>query len=393
MIKRRSALRRRLSAIRAVQAIYMPCVPAMLAAVSLEESAAAIVTSRHGSTAAITTSSHDDAAHGSANPAHSRHGDFPEDEQLFLPHNLTPTERAGCAAGLAAIEERVRDAQLHETLDRLRLHLHIKARLVTFKNRNVRAQRPNTRARGQINTNEQRIVWYANKYRAARKAKLALAGDGAWCTQWRELACTDVRTLLAEDDPVNAAAIGRATTNEVPMLSEGRRQTSWIWRVAANEARDTGEDGTEGDSMGMQDGASYHTSLTRDADTNFVAVRVEYLKARARAARFSEQQVLLTEEKRRVLKTLEYEAVIWKKREKHTAGTTAAETEGLTAYAARQALLRLKLRADFARIWGETIAPIPTDDPGFGGDMEDAAAALSDSSDDEIESDVEELLG
>lgn len=89
---------------------------------------------------------------------HCRNDDFLEDKKLFLPHALTPDQRAGCAVGLASLEERMRDAQLHECLDRLRVHLHIKARLVTFKNRNVRAQGPNTRARGQINTNEQKVV-------------------------------------------------------------------------------------------------------------------------------------------------------------------------------------------------------------------------------------------
>ena len=99
--------------------------------------------------------------------------DRPESQPLFLPHSLTQEDRDACTGDLGQIEERLRDAQLLASLDQLRVHLHIKSRLVTYKNRHVRHQVPNTRARRRIEVNEGKIIALAEKYRAARKAKQA----------------------------------------------------------------------------------------------------------------------------------------------------------------------------------------------------------------------------
>lgn len=152
--------------------------------------------------------------------------DLPEDQPLFLPHELTFEDLEQCTPGLAEIEERLRDAQLFAMLDKLRVQLHVKTRLITFKNRNVRHQGPTTRARRRIDVNEGKILAIAEKYRAAYAAKLVLAGPGLWQKEWRELARSDVRTMLAADDPTNG---GREET------SEGRRTTSWIWMAADRE--------------------------------------------------------------------------------------------------------------------------------------------------------------
>ncbi|EKM51330.1 uncharacterized protein PHACADRAFT_61413, partial [Phanerochaete carnosa HHB-10118-sp] len=61
----------------------------------------------------------------------------PEDQRLFLPYKLDETDLALCSQGLAEIKECLRDAQLHDSLDKLRAQLHVKTRLVAFKNRNV----------------------------------------------------------------------------------------------------------------------------------------------------------------------------------------------------------------------------------------------------------------
>ena len=141
---KRTALRRRLIAFRAVQAIYVPCVPSLAAAHALSVAPAASTPSGQRPAAAASTTS-------------SRIIDRPEDEPLFLPHSLTAEQLQNSAPGLARIEERLREAQLDESLDRLRLHLHVKARLVTFKNRQVRHQGPNTRARRLIDANQEKI--------------------------------------------------------------------------------------------------------------------------------------------------------------------------------------------------------------------------------------------
>ena len=218
MVSRRNGLRRRLAAVRAVQSVYMPCTRAHIAATQQPSSLAP-------DNATLPPDSTSSQATSTATTT-----DRPEDEMLFLPHELSLTELQGCALGIANIEERLRDAQLHENLDKLRVALHVRARLVTFKNRHVRAQRPNTRARRQIDLNNAKVAAHADKYRAARKAKYALTKGGEWEKTYRPLAQTDVRTMLPEDDPANREAM--KSVDAMPMLSEGRRKPSWIWMAA-----------------------------------------------------------------------------------------------------------------------------------------------------------------
>ena len=145
-------------------------------------------------------------------------------------------ELSSCTPGLGKIEERLRDGQMHDALAKLRVHLHIKTRLITFKNRNIRNQVANTRARGRIDVNEVKVKTFASKYRKVRAAKLALAGHGAWETCYRELHDADIRTLNGDhfETPVIVGADGTFSTL---LESKGRRRTSWIW-MAADVAQD-----------------------------------------------------------------------------------------------------------------------------------------------------------
>lgn len=154
--------------------------------------------------------------------------DRPEDQPLFLPSTLTVPQFTGCtnASGLKDLEKRLREGQLRSSLDKLRVHLHIKTRLMAFKGRNVRHQGPTTRARKKINSNEAKIIAYAEKYRAARRAMVALVGPGDWESEWRVLDRRDVR-CLKDDDPETALP-----------TSEGHRQLSWIWRAAGQRDED-----------------------------------------------------------------------------------------------------------------------------------------------------------
>lgn len=210
LIDRRAAIRRRLLNIREIQTIYMTCVPSKL------------------------------AQHLRTNPAAS---EYPEDQVLFFPSSLSTEDLRGCIQGLALLEERLRDAQLYDSLDRLRVHLHIRSRLAVDKTRNVRHQGANTRARRKIDVNESKIIALAEKYRVARQAKHSLVGPGDWESKWRPLDRSDVRTLMIRDDFVNLTA-----EEGIRQISEGRRTTSWIWMSADSQGSDTSVQ------AGMQDG-------------------------------------------------------------------------------------------------------------------------------------------
>lgn len=213
-MQRRTGLRARIASIREVQAIYIPPVPQLVA--QYQQAIATRLASQTRPSLTITDI------------------DVPEDQPLFLPSALTSEQRAICTPGLAEIETRLRDGQLASSLDTLRCHLHIKSQMLRYKERNVRHQDPNTRARAKIETNETKIVVAAEKYRAAWNAKIALVGRGQWTGKWRELKKSDVR-CLNEDNGLDGQGAGR---------SEGRRSLSWIWQ---------GADATEGGS-GMTEG-------------------------------------------------------------------------------------------------------------------------------------------
>lgn len=162
-----------------------------------------------------------------------------EQQPLFFPHALPQDELDRCHFGLSEMEERLREGQLRSALDKVRVHLHMKARLIIFKNRNARGQGANTRANDKILANEAKIILAAEKYRAARAARMALNPQGNWKEQWPPLATADVR-CMHEDDPTE----GREPT-------EGRRTLSWIWRSADKSGGDAMNAGVKGMTDGM----------------------------------------------------------------------------------------------------------------------------------------------
>ncbi|KAF7795842.1 hypothetical protein EIP86_007009 [Pleurotus ostreatoroseus] len=290
LIDKRATIRRRLLAVREIQAIYMSCVPQMLARYLQSTPHAA---------------------------------EYPEEQNLYLPSSLSPEELQGCKSGISALEERLRDAQLYDSLDRLRVHLHIRSRLAVNKARNVRHQGANTRARRKIDVNESKIGALADKYRAARRAKLSIAGPGDWEKQWRVLDRSDVRTLAVQDNFANMTA-----EETVRQISEGRRTTSWIWMTADSQSLDTTIE------VGMQE-----------------ALRIEFLRTRARSRRWSEQVALLEEEQRRTLVSLEGVALEWDRRMLKYSGAEDAYSQGLAAYAAEQAAVQRGLKAKYRALW------------------------------------------
>ncbi|GJE90469.1 CxC2 domain-containing protein [Phanerochaete sordida] len=343
-IAKRAALRHRLNSVRAVQAVYMPCVARKLAQYRLD-----LLPTRLASAPRPL-------------PAEIDLLDVPERQPLFLPHQLEEDELQASVAGLADLEARLRDGQLSDSLDKLRVHLHIRSRLIRFKDRHICHQRANTRARTKIDQNEVKIAALKEKYRAARKAKLALVGPGSWERRWRVLLDSDVTSLRGDDEVVGVGT------------SEGKRTLSWIWM---------GADAEGGDANGIRG--------LNDA------LHVEYFKSRARRERYREETILLQEEKRRTLASLEHAALEWDCLEGQVRSLKPDEVvgEGAAAYAASRAAIERALRARFHTIW-TTISPqaralLAVDSNATDGlendevaDLHFAAAADADSDDDPL---------
>ncbi|KAK0494182.1 hypothetical protein EDD18DRAFT_1107671, partial [Armillaria luteobubalina] len=112
-------------------------------------------------------------------------------------------------------------------------------------------------------------------------------------------------------------------------LSEGQRTLSWIWKTQL-----------QGGKEGLQE-----------------ALRIEWCKSRARAQRWQEECVLLTEEMRRVQTTFQYYAGLWKDRGKNVG------LPGARAYALKQEALWNELNANAREQWNSLKEMLPSASP------------------------------
>lgn len=121
---------------------------------------------------------------------------------------------------LLELEWKLRLAQAYESLDQIRHHLQIRTHVFKFKDRFVRGQGANTRARGAISTIQANIDSNCDTYRVARSALVSLGNalghsTASWESQLRFLMNSDVRGIADGEDG----------------QSEGRKELSWIWKV------------------------------------------------------------------------------------------------------------------------------------------------------------------
>ena len=126
---------------------------------------------------------------------------------------------------LGEYEWLLREAQAHDSLQKLRDSLRLKDYLLKTKKKSSRGVRENTRSQTQIDNAVKKVKTAAIKYRVARMALIALApilgkGDN-WCSEFQVLEDNDIRGLPVEG------------------LGEGTRTLSWIWTsvpISSDEA-------------------------------------------------------------------------------------------------------------------------------------------------------------
>ncbi|KAJ8697361.1 hypothetical protein PTI98_004171 [Pleurotus ostreatus] len=242
----------------------------------------------------------------------------PESILLYLPSFFSVDQRASiCPSELSHLENRLRFAQATEALTKLRRQLRTRSFAHSYKTRNVHSQGAYTRSRLLQNQIEVRIKAIRVQYMMAREALLSLQGPGDWESSLRPLLPEDIRginerTLTAEEQEeykrtrmlagmspesvqseLNGQGLVSGSENVPTMafnrslaLGEGRRTLSWIWyTVSDEELSDPGE---------VQ-----------------ACLRVEWVKARARAERWREEVLLLEEEMRRAIAYCCWKAEHW----------------------------------------------------------------------------------
>ncbi|KZP09993.1 hypothetical protein FIBSPDRAFT_913941 [Athelia psychrophila] len=247
------------------------------------------------------------------------------DIALHLPSSLPLRMRT--SQKLFEYEFRLRTAQAYEALDEIRGHLRLRTHMYQYKDRNVVGQRANTRSRALLSRVQIKVNASAKKYTCARNALTVLAertGTAGWDTQLRELSDEDIHAFT-DDTEKEREKKGKNLPGkkgkdaQKKALGEGHKMLS---------VRDDGDD------AGVQE-----------------ALHIEWCRARARSMRWSEEVLLLREEMRRVQAFSQWHADWWTAQARRLPDLSPEDAEGVAAYAAKQAYVRLRIARSFDRLW------------------------------------------
>ncbi|KAF8210714.1 hypothetical protein K438DRAFT_97234, partial [Mycena galopus ATCC 62051] len=246
--------------------------------------------------------------------------------RLFMPSDILDGKKCvrACAMGLPAVEADLRVGEAREALHALRQGLRTRTMTNRFRLRHCTGQRMLTLGQGILRQINLKIHKAKLRYRYVRNALKRLKGDGPWEKELQVLEDNDVRALneralTAEEteqrkaihDYEDVAEEGGVAAFGVVALGEGRRTLSWIWYSARPE------DPTEAELV--------------------EALRVEWCKAYAPMRRWHEDVVLVEEEMRRTIEYGHWAAGEWARRADARAGVVEDEVlEGLKVYAREQ---------------------------------------------------------
>jgi len=254
-----------------------------------------------------------------------------ENVPLFLPSNLDSERREKiCLQQVAEHERLLRMAQLQDSLIELRHSRKIRRKLLLNHYIQIagQGQRANTRSRTVLNSVENRIAKFVERYRIAYQALLKLDPTGDWQATYLELKDDDNRGPGKEDDEEG--------------VGDGSYFRSWIWLPNPQVSADTanGDSGEEGVS---------------EEDVNEV-LRVEWTTSFARLERWTEEVELLQEEMRRVVAFLDWRSRDWLARVEARRGDLTPDIQsGVNAYAEKQAAVHRNLAISFTKLWYPTL--------------------------------------
>ncbi|KAG6819394.1 hypothetical protein H0H93_012241 [Arthromyces matolae] len=262
----------------------------------------------------------------------------PEEIPLRLPSELTAEQRVSIQ-NLVSIEDSLREAHANQALGDLRKQLRLRTFSLKFKNENANSQGTYTRMRALQDQITARIRAAAVRYRAAREALMSLRGSGSWEDSLRVLKDHDIRgvnehSVVEEEATAHKRALTLAN-GEIATLStlhlttgDGHRTASWIWFSVSSAELNNDPD------------ASLHDGI-----------RLEWLKARARAQRWKEEVKLVDEEMRRVLQYTEWKGTWWDGRASCRNTSSPSLNEGLRAYAKEQASIERARKKRWESKW------------------------------------------
>jgi hypothetical protein len=171
--------------------------------------------------------------------------------KLFMPSELGAEARSNvCATGLEEIEGEMREGELKETLEDLRQALRTWTMTNRFRHQNLTGQRALTRGQGVLRQISIRVHKAKLRYRYARNALMHLKGHGAWEKTYRVLEEADVRGVnertaaeeeLAEQErlqELGEIVDGGMAAAGIVVAGKGTHTMSWIWYTTNLETGD-----------------------------------------------------------------------------------------------------------------------------------------------------------
>ncbi|KAJ2930469.1 hypothetical protein H1R20_g6622, partial [Candolleomyces eurysporus] len=249
---------------------------------------------------------------------------------------------------LARLEFRMREAQAQEALASLRSALQMRATFYDSKDRWVRGQRANTRAKQAIESAQNNINNTRDEYRAARQALISLSAllSKPMDTSLLPLKDSDIRSMVSkETDREGAERVFALSKALRPLAEEDIRP---IHEAAP------GTEGITGETRKTLSWIWLQGQITEGGDShNDDAIRIEWAKSRSRAARYGEEVKIVNEEMNRSIRFLSWKKSQWLKKSDDTdiQGLDPQIIEGMKAYAERQADLYRRMGESFQEQW------------------------------------------
>ncbi|KAJ8581384.1 hypothetical protein M405DRAFT_868719 [Rhizopogon salebrosus TDB-379] len=153
----------------------------------------------------------------------------PDSFKLWLPSQIG--RAVPCDSRLQRLEWRLRYAQAHDALRSLHSNLRAQTTILKYKDRNIRGQGANTRARNTLKGIESRIEAAANRYWRAHKALVVLSpllNETGWHSSLQPLNREDIRFM----------------SDVLWGETEGSRKLSWIWNMRGAAPDEMDNDGS-----------------------------------------------------------------------------------------------------------------------------------------------------
>ncbi|KAG2051604.1 hypothetical protein BDR06DRAFT_1060927 [Suillus hirtellus] len=240
----------------------------------------------------------------------------PQHCHLYLPSSIDT--HLHCDQQLLQHEWELQHAQAHNALNELCSHLCLRSHMYKFKDKNLHGQAASTRAQNLIAHVEAKKDAGVEKYRCAHRALESLSGrldKVGWEVSLRSLRSKDVRPM--------GDFVGGHT--------QGTGMISWIWLATSV---DTGR---------------FENDHVQDC------IHIEWCKAHAHAAQWSEEVQLLLEEMRCMLVFLQWQADWWCEHANLHVLEKPSNQEGLQAYAHCQAALHCAMHGSFQALWSAQV--------------------------------------